>query len=260
MDKKELEKLKRLQKSLKGLYKTWRSVERETLASLGSETAIHIIDFHGNNWIDITRWVSSKYSKEEQMNIVFFQFTRLFKEIHWLQFLFHNANYPMIYRNLRYVLEMVAQACYVDSEYPGWNLDEQMKKAAEKEEEFYGWKLVKKVLCQVLNFEEQGMEGGFRPLWSYLNKHAHPSVKQTDFVSKEDFRALMTDSFNEKLAKDTLKRIDIIFDLIYAMMFERFPRIKELALGYEFINEWEDYLPDTMRVIKNKFGDNVSPA
>lgn len=251
MNEKDLPKIKRLQKSLKGLYKTWRSVERETVASLGGETALHIIDFHGNNWVDIIRWVFSKYSQEEQMNIVSFQFTRLFKEIHWLQFLFHNANYPMIYRDLRYVLEMMAQACHVDSEYPGFNLDEQMKRAGEKEESIYGWKLVKRVLCQTLNFGERDLEGRFRPLWAYLNKHAHPSVKQMGLVSKEDFRALVTDSFNEKLAGEALKRVDIIFDLIYAMMFERFPRIKELAQGYKFMNEWEDYLPNTMRVIKD---------
>jgi hypothetical protein len=145
---------------------------------------------------------------------------------------------------------MMAQACHVDSEYPGLNLDEQIRKVAEKEKTFYGWKFVKKVLCQTLNFDERDIEGRFRPLLAYLNKHAHPSVKQMDLVSKEDFRALVTDSFNEKLARDALKRVDIVFDLIYAMMFERFPRIKELVLGYKFINEWEEFLPNTMRVIR----------
>jgi len=251
MNKTDLGIINTFEKSLEGLYETWESVRKETIAGLGEETALHIIDFHGNNWIDITGWISSKYSREEQMNIVIFQFTRLFKEIHWLQFLFHNANYPMIYRNLRYNLEMTAQAYYVDWKFPGLNLDEQMEMAAEIEEVTYGWKFVNTVLNQISNFDEQGVEGKLKSLWIYLNKHAHPSVKQMGIVAREDFASLMTDSFSETLAREALRAIDEIFDLIYMMIFKRFPKIKELALGYKFINEWEDYLPDTMSIIKS---------
>jgi hypothetical protein len=237
-------------KSFEGLYETWESVRKETIAGLGEQTALHIIDFHGNNWIDINIWISSKYSREEQMNIVIFQFSRLFKEIHWLQFLFHNANYPMIYRNLRYILEMMAQAYYVDRKYPNLNLNEQMEKA-EIEEAIFGWKLVKPVLSKILNFDKQAIEGKFKNLWDNFNKHSHPSVKQMDIVAKEDFTSLMTDSFNENLAREVLKAVDEIFDLIYMMIFQRFPKIEELALEHKFKNEWKDYLPNTMSIIKS---------
>lgn len=243
-------RFKNLEKSLDGLYETWNVVRKETMANLGEQTALHIIDFHGNNWIDITGWVSSKYSRAEQMNMVIFQFNRLFKEIHWLQFLFHNANYPMIYRNLRYILEMMAQAYYVDWKYPGLNLDEQMEKVREIEESIYGWPLIKNVLCKVLNFDEQDIEGKFKPLWTYLNKHAHPSAMQMDIVATQDFRSLVTDSFNDTLAKETLDAADQIFDFIYLLIFQKFPVIKELALEYKFINEWEEYLPNTISIIK----------
>lgn len=239
-----------IEKSLDELYENWKSVRKETMAGLSKETALHIIDFHGNNWIDITGWVSSKYSRAEQMNIVIFQFTRLFKEIHWLQFLFHNANYPVIYRNLRYILEMMTQAFYVDWKCLGLSLDEQMQKVREIEESIYGWALIKNVLCKVLHFDEQDIEGKFRPLWTYLNKHAHPSAKQMYIVAAQDFRSLVTDSFNDTLAKETLDAVDQIFDFIYLLIFQRFPRIKELALEYKFINEWEEHLPNTMSIIK----------
>jgi hypothetical protein len=78
------------------------------------------------------------------MNIVFVQFQRLLKEICWLQFLFHSANYPMIYRNLRYILEMMSQAYYIDWEYPGLNLDKQIEKIMRIEETIFGWRLVKR--------------------------------------------------------------------------------------------------------------------
>jgi hypothetical protein len=127
-----------------------------------------------------------------------------------------------------------------------------MEKVAEIEEATYGWKLVKTVLSQILNFDEQDVEGKLKRLWIYLNKHAHPSGKQMDIVAREDFASLMTDSFNENLAREALRAVDEIFDRIYMMIFRRFPRIKELALGYEFINEWEGYLPNTMSIIKSK--------
>ena len=184
------------------------------------------------------------------MNIVFIQFVRLFKEIHWLQFLFHSANYPMVYRNLRYVLEMIAQAYYIDCKYPVLSLDEQTRKIMEMEESVYGWKLIKAVLCPILNLDEKDFKDKFRPIWDCLNKHVHSSAKQMDIVVEEDFSSFVTDSFNENLAKDTLKVVNEIFDLIYVIVLKRFSRVKELVLGYKFINEWEKYLPNTVNTTK----------
>lgn len=241
---------RKFEKSLDVLYETWKLVRSETIAHLGKGDAVHIVDFHGNNCIDITNWIMSKYSREDQMNIVFIQFERLFKEIHWLQFLFHNANYPVVYRNLRYVLEMIAQAYYVDCKYPALTLDEQTGKIMEMEEKVFGWKLVKAVLHPILNLDEKDFEEKFRPTWTYLNKHVHPSAKQMDIVVEEDFSSLVTDSFNENLARETLEVVDEIFDLIYVMVLEKFSRVKELVLEYKFINEWEKYLPNTVNITK----------
>ncbi|MCH7555895.1 MAG: hypothetical protein IIB56_00390 [Planctomycetes bacterium] len=241
---------KKFEKSLDVLYETWKLVRSETIARLGKEDAVHIINFHGNNWIDITNWILSKYNREEQMNIVFIQFIRLFKEIYWLQFIFHNANYPMVYRNLRYVLEMIAQAYYVDCKYPILSLDEQIGKIMGMEKRIYGRKLVKAVLCPILNLDEKGFKEKFQPIWDYLNKHVHPSAKQMDIVVEEDFSSLVTDSFNENLARETLEVVDEIFDLIYVMVLEKFSRVKELVLEYKFINEWEKYLPNTVNITK----------
>ena len=73
---------------------------------------------------------------------------------------------------------------------------------------------------------------------------------QMDIVATQDFRSLVTDSFNDNLAKETLDAVDQIFDFIYLLIFQKFPVIKELALEYKFINEWEEYLPNTISIIK----------
>jgi len=82
--KQDDERTKQLEDILDNLYENWREVRRETIAELGEAESLKIIGFHANNWIDITRWIGSKYERGEQMNIVSFQFSRCFKEIYWL--------------------------------------------------------------------------------------------------------------------------------------------------------------------------------
>jgi len=244
------ERIKKLENTLDKLYEHLKSVREETITHLGDKDALHIVDLHANNWIKIVGWISSNYDKEEQMNIVIFQFHRLFKEIYWLQLLFHYGNYPVIYRNLRYILELICQAYYIDSNYPSSSLDEQIRKTTEVEEKFYGWTLVKTVLGDILNSDEQYIQSKFKQLWNYLNKHVHPSVKQMDIVVTEDFSSLVTDSFNANLARDTLRATDEIFDIVNMIIFKKFPRIIEVGLKYKFINEWEQYLPNTVQIMK----------
>ena len=216
MDDKRIEEL---EKTLNDLYKNLDLIRKETITHLGDKDALHIIDFHANNWIDIIKWISSKYNREEP-KIVYFQFFRLFKEIYWLQFLFRSGNYPVIYKNLRYIWKMISQAYYIDCKHPHLSLDEQIEKTKEIEKTKYGWKLIESVLMDVLNSNEGEMRARFKPLWVYLNKHAHPSAKQMDIVATEDFSSLVTDSFNENLARDALRATDEIFDIVNMIIFK----------------------------------------
>ena len=247
------ERIRKLENTLDELYKHLKSVRKETITHLGDKDALHIIDFHANNWINIVGWVSSKYEKEEQMNIIIFQFHRLLKEIYWLQFLFHYGNYPVIYRNLRYILELICQAYYIDCNYYDLSLNEQIKKTTELgEEKVYGWALVDDVLCDILSSDKQYIRENFKPLWDNLNKHAHPSGKQMDKVLTEDISSIVKDWFSKNLARDTLIATDKIFDIVNMIIFKKFPEIKEVALKYKFINEWKQYLPNTMKIIKEQ--------
>ncbi len=240
-----------LEDILDNLYENWRQIRRETLEQLGRKESLKIIDFHANNWIDIVRWISSRYGRTEQTNLVLFQFSRLFKELYWLQFLFHTGNYPTAYRNLRYILEMISQAYYIDTRYPALTLDQQIEEARELEEKrIYGWIVIRRALCKALGKAEQEIQARFKPLWDDLNKYAHPSARQMDWVAEEDFSALVTDSFNESLAMEFLAAIDRVFDIVYAVVLQRFSKAKSVALQHEFLNEWEKHLPMTISIIR----------
>lgn len=244
------ERAKNVGNILDNLYEHWKQIKEETIARLGEREALKIIDFHANNWIDIVRWISSTYERQQQMNIVGFQFFRLFKEIYWLQFLFHTGNYPTAYRNLRYILEMICQAYYIDASYPALTLDEQIEKTGEVEERVFGWNIVSGTLCKVLSKTKEEIRGHFKPLWECLNKYAHPSAQQMDLVAKEDFSALVTESFNVTLANDLLTVTDKVFDTVYTVVLNRFPKAMSLAREYEFINEWQECLPNTVSLVR----------
>ncbi len=231
------------------LYAHWGEIRKEAIEQLGAREALKIVDFHGNNWIDIVRWVSSTYERQDQMNIVTFQFSRLFKEIYLLQFLFLAGNYSTVYRNLRWILELITQAYYVDAKYPTLSLDEQIEKTMEIEDNVFGWNIVSSTLVKVLNRRGQQIQAVFGPLWKELNRHAHPSARQMGLIAMEDFSALVTDSFHENMAKELLVAIDRIFDIVYSVVLKRFPRAKSLVREYEFLNEWERCLPITMSII-----------
>ena len=244
------ERIREVENILDNLYEHWRQIRREAVEQLGERVALKIIDFHANNWIDIVKWISSKYKREEQMNIIIFQFSRLFKEIYWLQFLFHTGNYPTAYRNLRYILETICQAYYIDGKYPDLTLDEQIEKTMEIERRIPSWNIVSNALSKALNKTEMEIKIQIKPLWDGLNKYAHPSVRQMDSVAEQDFSALVTDSFNEALARELLTVTDKVFDFVYAIVLRRFPKAMSLVREYEFIVEWQECLPNTIGIIK----------
>jgi len=243
-----MDDLEALEKSLEDLYQTWNSVRRETLTKLGKETALHIVH-HATNWQHVMGSILSVYSREEQVSVTLVQFSRLFKEIHWLQFLYLSANYSVMHRTLRYLLEMMAQAYYVDTRFPGLKLNEQVEKAAHIEERLFGWNLILQVLPQVLECEVPKFAKEFQPTWKLLNKHVHPSAEQLNLLNKDDLPSLVTDMFIEKLAREVLESLDAVFDLIFSITFRRFPKIQSTNMQARFSDTGKIVLPNTVKVL-----------
>ena len=238
-------------KKLDELYEHLEQLKVETISSLGKKEALHIIDFHGNNWIDISGWIMAEYREEVRNSLLFFYYCMVFKEICWMQLLFLMCNYSAVYRNLRYVWELIFQGYYVDSRCSDEDLDRRIELARELEEERYGWRLVNSVLKD-LGFSDNEIEKHVRPLWVYLNKHAHPSPLQFEEVARADFSILVTDAFNKELAVSLLRKTDAVFDLIHYAMLKSFSKAIGLAKKYRFLNEWKKYAPLTYSIVTDK--------
>src|SRR5262245_39051294 len=97
-------------------------IAERTLDALGEEPAWFFTDLT-NDWINLSGALLGACTPEEQLtSLVFADFHSLFREITWFQRLFLWGNYPYVYRNLRFVWELLFRAYYADtyaSEHPG---------------------------------------------------------------------------------------------------------------------------------------------
>ncbi len=234
--------------SFDSLYTHLESVRQETISILGQETSFHIIAFHGNTWIDINSWLLTECGKEAQSNIVILEFQRLFKEIYWLQYIFLNCNYSLIYRNLRFVWELIYRAQYILLNQSNKNLGDQIDHLASVEKTKYGWNIIEETLKEVLSLNDKEIKDEIHPLWDDLNSHVHPSLRQMVLVLDKDPRSLVTDSFNMDLALSTLAAVDRVFDLVYASIFKQFTAISRHTSNYSKLEHWKDRLPYTFHI------------
>ncbi len=233
------------------LYATWNTVKNDTIHELGKEKAFDITVFHVNNCIDINSWLFASYSKSDLLNLLVMEFQRVFKEMHWLQFFFLIANYVLIYRNLRFILEMLSKACYIRANNPSADYSKQIEEIeCMDRNRIYGWKIVKKNLQGVLGFDEKHIEEIIRPKWDALNSYVHPSAEQMDTIAGEDPNILITDTFNRRLATSCIEAVDEILDFIYAIILCSFPLIKNRLLDYNKLDLWKKRLPYTMNMLE----------
>ena len=86
-------------------------------------------------------------------------------------------------------------------------------------------------------------------MWDHLNKHVHASAKRMKIDDGIDPSSYFIDSYNETLARDTLKAVDKVFDVIYLIVFNRFPGICDLLMHDKFLDKWKIHSPDTIKYI-----------
>jgi hypothetical protein len=98
----------KLRNDLSKLYGHLGEVAEQTVAELGEEPAWRFA-YLANDWLDIHfEGIRTAYTHEELLNsLVYHDFTGLFKEVNWCQLLFLSGNYPLLYRHLRFIWELM---------------------------------------------------------------------------------------------------------------------------------------------------------
>ena len=220
-------------------YENLHKIAEETCRSLGEEQAMYFINL-ANDWIEILSAIRDTCSKDELSNsLMYICFSGLLKEVRWFQLLFFSGNYPLLYRNLRFVWEMIFRAYYVDTyvrespddpEPPGPTIDDRVEWLAQHERKLFTWdKFVKPMLQQLLpQVEGTEMEKYYKSLWDKLNEYVHPSKALLDRMVVGVPGFLMTDSFDEEWASETTETATMILDLVWVAVISRFPSCAEL--------------------------------
>lgn len=220
-------------------YKYLPEIAEETFRSLGKEQAGYFTSL-ANDWIDILGAIRDTYAKDELSDsLMYIYFSGLLKEVCWFQLLFLSGNYPLLHRNLRFVWEMIFRAYHVDTyvpkspddpEPPGPTIDDKVEWLARHEREMFQWEEFMKPTLRRLLSQAEGaeIEKYYKSLWDKLNEYVHPSTALLCRMVVDVPGFLMTDSFDEDWASETIETATMVFDLVWLAVISIFPGCAEL--------------------------------
>jgi len=220
-------------------YSMLRKVAQETIETLGEEAIGYWVDAY-NTCIDIDIAITKSVPRETLVrSLLNLRLVELYKGMSWLLFLFAAGNYHMLARELRFIWEAVCQAYYVDTLLPELGVDEKTAKLSKKK--YRGWRMIKEVLLDVLPAWTEELGSECRRLYDQLSKMVHPTRQEFDLKVLEGSGALLvTDTFVESIALETLDMARRIFDIVWCTAFAEYPQLGRVL-------EREPYLVEHLR-------------
>ncbi len=220
------------------------------LAEIAEETKKHLdLEQSGcfvnlyNDWIDIWPAILDSCSHDHLLtSLVFADLHAVGKELYWMHRLLHWGNYPMVYRNLRYVWELMGLAYFADVDEvavqgiidrPGPQLDD---KAAwlDRHQMRIRWStVIRPIRDKVIDRAEWEH---FGRIWGELNRCVHASWSLRDKMLDES-ALFVKDAFDQNWAIETCQVASDVFDLIWLIVLRRFPTcIPALEKSNSFLN------------------------
>lgn len=221
MHKEEIKPLKKVMKDepFKFLLDIYKEVEKETYEK--TEKEYFTWTEHYNTWIDIIQPILIKLPP--QNSLLIFRFMEFNKNLLWIQTcVFCGQYYPAI-RELRYALESVLKAYYLDKRYP----NSEVKFKVEKGDELRNKKnrrLIGGTLINELNFDGNH-KSKLNGLYHELCKYAHPTKDEFKYALSGEMDLYMTFSFNQTLFNKCVELTNKVTDVIFFVTFCRFPSI-----------------------------------
>jgi len=198
-------------------------VGKETRAKVGKR--IYTWSEHYNNWIDIIQPVLRSTSKEEQLNsMVIVRLLELNNQLFWiLTNVIYNAAYHQVIRELRFILDSMMQAYYLDMEHPEVDIYCKLEIVKEIEKEAFGTRLIERLPIQ--------HKDKIKQLYSILSKYSHSSYKELEISirrGKVDFR--VTPTFDDELLAQCENLTHKVMDVVYLLVLNRFPQISPVVI------------------------------
>ncbi len=218
---------------LSDAFARYQEIERETVEGLGEKNA-HVFLAIWNDYFEFENAIEQVYPQDKRTeSLVAVRLWEFSRELHTLQVLFLCGNYALLRGRLRFIWEMIFRAFYADTyekkcpsdpDVPGPSLDEKslwLEKLEEKGRLRWN-KVMEPILSRIIPLTQQAKNLDYcHKLWKNLNNYVHPTHSLVEEMIDHD--ALLIDRFNEEWAKATIAVATDVFDLIWLVVFERFP-------------------------------------
>jgi len=198
---------------------------KDELEKVGEETKDKVGDKyytwseHYNNWINIIQPLLQDASEFEKFNsLVIFRLMELQKQLLWILISVLYGEYHQAIRELRYVLDSMFQAFYLDKEHPDADIYCKLEIIKEIEREAYGGRLIDKL--------DLKYKAKLKELYSTLSKYVHSSYEELEPTikgGKVSYRVTFT--FDKDLFNKCADFTNKVMDVIYFVVFNRFPQL-----------------------------------
>jgi len=216
MKSSDIEPIKRelSESPFKFLYKIFEGVEKETKNSVGDR--YFIWSEHYDNWIDLVQPLLKRPSSGSLLIIRFMEFNRIML---WVQTCVYCGQYYSALRELRFLLEFIMKAYYLDKTHPEDTIEFKIEK--DKEKKLYGSQLIKK-----LDFVPY-VKDELLKLYAELCGYTHPSKEELAQLLAGKVDIHTTFAFNESMFNKCAELTNKVYDLVFFIVLNKFPEISQ---------------------------------
>lgn len=212
-------------------------VHKETKENTTKEE-FHTWTEHYTTWSDIIKQLLKILSDNDRHNsMVFFRFLELQNNIMWIYICILFGRYHPAIRELRYVLESMAQAFYLDSEHPRTDMNCKLEITKEIDKESF---------ARLLDRLEIPEKQRIKSLYSDLSKYVHSTYEELR-PTLEDGKVWerMTFGFEYDMFKKCVEMTNRVLDVVYFLTVMRFSLvIKELTSDALTLKSLEEHQSD----------------
>jgi len=199
------------------LKEVFEDVEKETRDKVDEK--YYTWSEHYDNWISIAQLLLPGISEFDKYNsMTFFRFVELQNQIVWILISVLYGAYHHAIRELRYVLDSMLQAYYLDKEHPEADMYCKLEILKEIEKEMHGGRLINRLDIEY--------KDNLKGLYSVLSKYVHSSYEELKPVIEEGKVATrITPTFDEDLFNKCVDFTNQVMDAVYFVIFNRFPQL-----------------------------------
>ncbi len=179
-----------------------------------SDTCTDLSEMH-NHWIDLFKAITGVYKPNNLLNqLVIHRYLEIFRNLRWVATSVFSGAYDSAMRDLRFILEDICQAVYIDRDHQELSIEEKYRKL-EGGKRLRGSQLISKLRLSDAYLET------IKGLYNELNDYVHPSHKFL-MESLSDPRVVFF--YNREWYEDVLSLHTRTADAVFCLVLIQFPK------------------------------------